>query len=203
MAHQKYPLRGHSTLTFGQLGRIIDMIHMDFTLQQAICGRNRKNIKLIESATGTAIYFPPPYSRYFRYCPKNASPRDPNEIIITGDKPRQIELAKLKLGDLLNRCRLYVKDVPMPPEKVDTILLTRLDKVRKIVEANGSYIQFPPLGSRSTPVRIQATENLHIERTVRELMSLVSILALGYTVYIIANIIPGWSVLQRVLGSPA
>ncbi|KAJ0118150.1 hypothetical protein J7T55_014603 [Diaporthe amygdali] len=154
------------------LGRIIDMIHMDFTLQQAICGRNRKNIKLIESATGTAIYFPPPYSRYFRYCPKNASPRDPNEIIITGDKPRQIELAKLKLGDLLNRCRLFVKDVPMPPEKVDTILLTRLDKVRKIVEANGSYIQFPPLGSRSTPVRIQATENLHIERTVRELMSL-------------------------------
>lgn len=167
-------LNGHSWLTLAQLGRIVDMMHLDFTLQQLICGRNRKNIKLIESATGTAIYFPPPYSRYFRYCPRNAQPRNPDEIIITGDKPRHIELAKLKLGDLLNRVRLYVKDVPMPPEKVDTILLTRLDKVRKIVEANGSYIQFPPLGSRQTPVRIQATENLHIERTVRELMSLVS-----------------------------
>lgn len=202
MAHYECLPRKQFKLTFMQLGRIVDMIQMDFTIQQAICGRNRKNIKLIESATGTAIYFPPPYSRYFRYCPKNASPRDPSEIIITGDKPRQIELAKLKLGDLLSRCRLYVKDVPMPPEKVDTILLTRMDKVRKIVEANGSYIQFPPLGSRSTPVRIQATENLHIERTVRELMSLVSSV-LGYNVKYHSDVIPGWSILQRVLGGPA
>lgn len=159
----------------GQLGRIIDAMHMDLSIQQLICGRNRKNIKLIESATGTAIYFPPPFSTYFRFCPGNAQPRNPNEILITGDKPRQIELAKLKLRDLLNRVRLYVKDVPMPAEKIDTVLLTRLDKVRKIVETNGSFIQFPPLGSRQNTVRVQATENLHIERTVRELMSLVSI----------------------------
>lgn len=188
-------------LTLGQLGRIIDAMHMDLSIQQLICGRNRKNIKLIESATGTAIYFPPPFSTYFRYCPGNAQPRNPNEILITGDKPRQIELAKLKLRDLLNRVRLYVKDVPMTSEKIDTILLTRLDKVRKIVETNGSFISFPHLGSKQNTVRIQATENLHIERTVRELMSLVSgglksnPLSTGKT-----NIVIGWSILQRILG---
>lgn len=80
----------------------------------------------------------------------------------------------MKLRNLLACARLYVKDVPMPAEKIDTILLTRLDKVRKIVESNGSFIQFPHLGSRQNTVRIQATDNMHIERTVRELMSLVS-----------------------------
>ncbi|CAN8102351.1 unnamed protein product [Discula destructiva] len=154
------------------LGQIVDATHIELSIQQLICGRNRKHIKLIESLTGTAIYFPPPFSTYFRYCPGNAQARNPGEIIITGDKPRQIELAKLKLRELLSRVRLYVKDVPMPAEKIDTILLTRLDKVRKIVESNGSFIQFPHLGSRQNTVRIQATENLHIERTVRELMSL-------------------------------
>ncbi|KAJ4414644.1 hypothetical protein N0V82_007827 [Gnomoniopsis sp. IMI 355080] len=155
------------------LGRIIDSTHIELSVQQLICGRNRKNIKLIESSTGTAIYFPPPFSTYFRYCPTpTTKPRNPSEILITGDKPRQIEHAKLKLRDLLSRVRLYVKDVPMPAEKIDTILLTRLDKVRKIVETNGSFIQFPTLGARQNTVRVQATENLHIERTVRELMSL-------------------------------
>lgn len=175
---------------------------MDFSIQQLICGRNRKNIKLIESNTGTAIYFPPPFSTYFRYCP-TGNPRNPSEILITGDKPRQIEMAKLKLRDLLNRVRLYVKDVPMPAEKIDTILLTRLDKVRKTVESNGSYISFPPLGSRQNTVRVQATENLHIERTVRELMSLVrrtpvndiSKARLTHTI--------GRSILQWILGRSA
>lgn len=156
-----------------QLGRIVDAFHVDFSVQQLICGRNRKNIKLIESATGTAIYFPPPFSTYFRYLPNKAQARNPAEIIITGDKPHHIEHAKHKLRDLMARIRLYVKDVPMPAEKIDTILLTRLDKVRKIVESNGSFIQFPHLGSRQSTIRIQAAENLHIERTVRELMSLV------------------------------
>lgn len=157
-----------------QLARIVDITHIDFSVQQLICGRNRKNIKLIESSTGTAIYFPPPFSTYFRYCPGNAQARNPAEIIITGDKPSHIEGAKVKLRNLLACARLYVKDVPMPAEKIDTILLTRLDKVRKIVESNGSFIQFPHLGSRQNTVRIQATDNMHIERTVRELMSLVS-----------------------------
>jgi len=62
----------------------------------------------------------------------------------------------------------------VPMAKIDSILLTRMDKVRKIVEANGTFIMFPPLGSRDGLVRIQGVENLHVERTVRDLMALVS-----------------------------
>jgi hypothetical protein len=143
-------------------------------MHQLLCGRNRKNIKLIESVTNTAIYFPPPFSGCYRYCPPNAQRRDPSKVLITGETPQAIEQAKFRIHELLTRIRLFVKDVTIPPAKIDSILLSRMDKVRKITEANGAFIMFPPLGSRKGMVRVQAVENLHVERSLRELMALVS-----------------------------
>ena len=57
--------------------------------------------------------------------------------------------------------------------KIDNILLDRLDKVRKVMETNGSYVLFPTLGSQRGIIRVQGTEILHVERTVREIMALV------------------------------
>jgi len=142
-------------------------------MHQLVCGRNRKNIKLIESSTSTAIYFPPPFSQAYRYCPPNAQRRDPSQVYITGENSAGIDLAKQRVHELLRTLRLFVKDVQIPSAKIDSILLTRMDKIRKIMETNGTFIMFPPLGSRQTTVRIQATENLLVERTVRELMALV------------------------------
>ncbi|KAL2021965.1 hypothetical protein VTK56DRAFT_6384 [Thermocarpiscus australiensis] len=154
------------------LGRIVDAVKFDTSLHQVLCGRNRKNIKLIESMTNTAIYFPPPFSQCYRYCPPKAQRRDPTEIFITGETPQAIEQAKFRIHELLSRMRIFVKDVALPPAKVDSILLNRMDKVRKIIEANGAFIMFPSLGSRQGPVRVQALENLHVERSIRELMAL-------------------------------
>jgi len=67
-----------------------------------------------------------------------------------------------------------VKDVQISAAKIDSILLSRMDKVRKICEMNGTYIMFPPLGTRRETIRVQGLENLHVERTARELMTLVS-----------------------------
>jgi hypothetical protein len=142
-------------------------------MQQLICGRNRKNIKLIESTTGTAIYFPSPFSNAYGYRPQQAHPRDVSQVFITGENPQAIEQAKFKLHESVMRTRVFVKDIQIPRPKIDSILLTRMDKVRKIVEANGTWIMFPPLGSRHEHVRIQGGENLHVERTARELMVLV------------------------------
>jgi len=152
----------------------VDAFNLDLSLHQPLCGRNRKNIKLIESATNTAIYLPPAFSTVFRYCPPNARPREVKEILITGENPESIQMAKKKIHEILSRTRLFVKDVVIPPEKIDSILLSRMDKVRRIIETNGTFLLFPPLGSRNNLVRVQATENLHAERTARELMALVS-----------------------------
>lgn len=154
------------------LGRVVDGTKLELSCHQLVCGRHRKNIKLIESSTGTAIYFPPPFSQMYRYCPPKATRRDPADIFITGETPQAIELAKQKLHETVQRIRLYVKDVTIPAAKIDSILLGRLDKVRKILEANGTYIMFPPLASQRNMVRVQGSEGLHVERTVREIMSL-------------------------------
>jgi hypothetical protein len=151
----------------------VDAMKFELSLHQLVSGRNRKNIKMIESMTNTAIYFPPPFSQMYRYCPQNAERRDPQEIYITGENPKGIELAKAKIYEHLTRMRLYVKDVALPPAKIDSILLGRLDKVRKIIEANGTFVMIPPLGTKQSLIRVQALENLHAERTVKEIMALV------------------------------
>ena len=137
-----------------------------------VCGRTRKNIKLIEAATGTAIYFPPPFPRIFGYTPPGAHRRSENEVYVTGDTPEQIAAAKQKLRELVMGVKIYVKDVMVNSNKIDNILLDRLDKVRKVMEMNGSYVLFPQLGSQRGLVRIQGCEVLHVERTVREIMAL-------------------------------
>lgn len=137
-----------------------------------VCGRTRKNIKLIEAATNTAIYFPPPFPRIFGYTPPGANRRSEDEVYITGENPDSIALAKLKLSELVMNVKIYVKDVVLSASKIDNILLDRLDKVRKVMEANGSYVLFPQLGSQRGLVRVQGTEALHVERTVREIMAL-------------------------------
>lgn len=146
---------------------------MELSLHNLICGRYRRNIKLIESATSTAIYFPPLFPTVFGYTPAGAFKRSRDEIIITGDAQDNILQAKKRLHDLVMSTKTYVKDVAITTSKVDYILLERLDKIKKIIETNGSYVLLPPLGNHSGILRVQATDVLHVERTVREIMSLV------------------------------
>lgn len=158
-----------------QLKRYVDTMKLELTMHTLICGRGRKNIKLIESATGTAIYFPPPFPRIFGYVPPGATRRPEDLIYITGENTESILRAKQRLHDLVMSTKVFVKPVMVTDTKLDAILLERLDKVRKIIENNGSYILLPPLGMQRGVVRVQGTDVLHVERTVRELMALVSV----------------------------
>ncbi|KAI1180747.1 hypothetical protein F4777DRAFT_529199 [Nemania sp. FL0916] len=153
------------------LGREVDRCHVESTLHPIVCGRSRKHIKLIESQTNTAIYFPP-FAQLSRYCPPNANRRNPDEIFITGENPQGIELAKRKIHEVVTRTKLFMKDSSIPSAKLDSILLSRMDKVRKIMEVNGAYILFPPLASQRKIIRVQGVEGLQIERTMKEIMSL-------------------------------
>ena len=170
-----------------------------------ICGRGRKNIKLIESATATAIYFPPPFPRLFGYTPPGAQRRPDDLVYITGESPESILRAKQRLHDLVLSTKVFVKPVMVTDTKLDAILLERLDKVRKIIETNGSYILLPPLGLQRGLVRVQGTDVLHVERTVRELMQLVRFLFHSFHHYhhhtILSNppVLPGRSILQCFL----
>lgn len=155
-----------------QLKRRLDVMKLEISTHTLLCGRTRRNIKMIEAETGTAIYFPPPFPRVFGYTPPAAHRRSPDEIFITGETAEQCALAKSRLYQLAKQTKIYVKDVIVSSSKIDNILLERLDKVRKVMESNGSHVMFPQLGSRHNVVCIQGTEVLHVERTVREIMAL-------------------------------
>lgn len=170
---------------------------LELSMHTLICGRARKNIKLIESATNTAIYFPPPFPRLYGYTPPGAIRRPEDEIIITGENPDDILQAKRRLHDLVLSTRAFVKEVIVTTSKIDSILLERLDKVRKIIENNGSYILLPPLGFQRGPIRVQGTDVLNVERTVRELMALVRFHICHLCHCTLADHDTGRSVLQR------
>ena len=154
------------------LKRTVDAMKVDLSLHTMICGRSRKHIKLIESATDTAIYFPPPFPHVYGYTPPGAHRRSEDEVFITGAKAENIAQAKAKLQELVLSSKCYLKDVMVSSNKIDGILLDRMDKVRKITENNGSFILFPQLGTQRGFVRVQATEISHVERTVKDLMAL-------------------------------
>ncbi|KAF2747805.1 hypothetical protein M011DRAFT_40257 [Sporormia fimetaria CBS 119925] len=154
------------------LNRLVDSIKLELSMHTLICGRGRKNIKLIESETRTAIYFPPPFPRLFGYVPPGSHRRPDDVIFITGDTHEALLRAKQRLHDLVVSTKVFVKPVVVTESKLDAILLERLDKVRKIIENNGSYILLPQLGMQRGPVRVQGTDVLHVERTIRELMML-------------------------------
>jgi hypothetical protein len=154
------------------LGRHIDSMKLELTMHTIICGRGRKNIKLIESQTGTAVYFPPPFPRIFGYTPPGSTRRHEDLVFITGNNKENILRAKQRLHDLVVSTKIFHKPVHVTDTKLDAILLERLDKVRKIIENNGSYILLPHLGQQRGVVRVQGTDVLHVERTVRDLMAL-------------------------------
>ncbi|KAK5175578.1 uncharacterized protein LTR77_000717 [Saxophila tyrrhenica] len=155
------------------LNRHVDSMRLELTLHNLLAGRHRRNIKMIEHATGSAIYFPPLFPTVFGNGTFGAVRiRERDEIIITGETMDQIMQAKQRLHDLVLHTKNFIKDVQITTSKVDYILLERLDKIRKIIEANGSYVLFPPLGNHSGLLRVQATDILNVERTVREIMGL-------------------------------
>ena len=148
------------------------MIKLDLAAHTLVSGRSGKNIKIIEAATKTAIYFPPPFPGVFGYVPPDARRRLADEVFITGATEEHIRQAKRKLHELVMSIKVFSKDVMLSPNKIDNILLDRLDKVKKIMEANTTQISFPPLGSRRGMVRVQGMDVLHVERTVKEIMAL-------------------------------
>lgn len=106
--------------------------------------------------------------------------RRPDDMVyVTGKDTGSILAAKQKLHDLVISTKAFIKPILITDTKLDSILLERLDKVRKIIENNGSYILFPPLGHQRGVVRVQGTDVLNVERTIRELMALVSLARFG------------------------
>lgn len=154
------------------LGQRVHPMYLEVSTHCLLSGRGRKNVKSVESATRTAVYFPPPFPRVYNYTPEGARRRHPDEIFITGSNKEDVIKAEMAFNSLSLQSNAFCKTVGLSHRKIDFLLLERLDEVKKIMEANATFVQFPALGSGQGFIRVQGAETLHIERTVRAVMTL-------------------------------
>ncbi|KAF3937343.1 hypothetical protein ABW19_dt0203640 [Dactylella cylindrospora] len=153
------------------LGLHVDSIFLELSLQSLMCGRGRKDIQHVEAITKTNIYLPTAFPGVFGYKPSTATPRHPDIIFITG-QPEMIKQAARMISDLVSNCKLYVKDVSLSMNKIDFMILERLDQVKKIMAENGSFVQFPSLGAGRSMMRVQAPDVLPLDRTVKAILNI-------------------------------
>ena len=66
------------------------------------------------------------------------------------------------------------RDTAVLPRKLDWMLLERMDDLKSIVIDNGSFINFPAIGSQSSLLTVYGDNRVSIERTIRAVMALAS-----------------------------
>ncbi|KAI5785037.1 hypothetical protein DFH27DRAFT_268154 [Peziza echinospora] len=154
------------------LKQIVHVTSISVSLCPLICGRARKNVQLIEATTRTCIYFPNLFPGVFGYRPDSAAIRHPDQIYITGSTQEGVRQAERMLVDLMMNLQVFTKSATIAMLKADYIILERLDDVKKIMEANGTFVQFPALGTTQGVIRVQGSEAIYVEKTIKQIMQI-------------------------------
>ncbi|KAI9304025.1 hypothetical protein BJ944DRAFT_164386 [Cunninghamella echinulata] len=144
-------------------GLSTDIVHIPLKLQYLIGGRKRTGLHPIIEETCTNIYYPSPFTTSL-----TGIDEDNAAIYITGDATNVT-----RVEDMLNKLAaqkaksMYHKSVIMVPQKLDWMLLHRKDEIRKIMHDNGSFVEFPVLGSGEDRISVYAENRVNAERTLR------------------------------------
>lgn len=154
-------------------GNFVDSLPMELSLQPLVAGPEMGNLKYIMLQTKTKIFTPDWLPELLASQCKNPNARILNEIYITGSE-FQVLLAKVLLRDVVTKTQILGKDCVISFAKLDLLSLRFQEKLRKIMESQGSFIQIPSLGAARAVVRIQCTNIQTCNQTISELMNLTS-----------------------------
>ena len=67
----------------------------------------------------------------------------------------------------------------MLPRKIDWLLSDRREDVKQIMYDNGTFINFPIIGSQASLLSVYGDHRVNIERTIRTIMLLVGLYAIS------------------------
>lgn len=173
------------------------MCEIDYKLHNIISGRKRTVVQTIQEETATNIYFPTPLSGVIGGKTGFLQAKQ-NLIFITGeffgvqrarDMLFQVSLHKVRKAsfgdpepgryrltsgiDLQSKC-IISRDTAILPRKLDWMLSDRLDDLKQIMNDNGTFVNFPPLGSQASLISVYGDHRVNIERSIRAIMGLVS-----------------------------
>lgn len=151
-----------------------EMCEIDYKLHHIIAGRKRSVIQSIQEETATNIYFPSVLSGggiLGHRSPSLATKQ--NTIFITGEFFGVQRAREMLFQVSMHKSKCIIsRDTAMLPRKLDWMLMEKSSQLHEIMYDNGTFVNFPPIGSQSSVLSVYGDHRVHIERTIRSLMQL-------------------------------
>ncbi|KAH9820857.1 hypothetical protein DFH28DRAFT_637662 [Melampsora americana] len=151
-----------------------DVCEIDYKLHHIIAGRKRMVIQSIQEETSTNIYFPSALSGGGILGTRNSLLiSKQNMIFITGEYFGVQRAREMLFQVSLHKSKCIIsRDTALLPRKLDWILMEKLEEIKKIMNDNGTFINFPPIGSQISVISVYGDNVIPIERSIRMLMQL-------------------------------
>lgn len=151
-----------------------EVCEIDYKLHHIIAGRKRSVIQSIQEETATNIYFPSALSGGGILGARSASlVEKQNMIFITGEFFGVQRAREMLFQVSMHKSKCIIsRDTAMLPRKLDWLLMEKLSQLQEIMYDNGTFINFPPIGSQVSVLSVYGDHRVHIERTIRSLMQL-------------------------------
>lgn len=151
-----------------------DVCEIDYKLHHIIAGRKRMVIQSIQEETSTNIYFPSALSGGGILGTRNPLLiSKQNMIFITGEYFGVQRAREMLFQVSLHKSKCIIsRDTALLPRKLDWILMEKLEEIKRIMNDNGTFINFPPIGSQISVISVYGDNVIPIERSIRMLMQL-------------------------------
>jgi len=167
-------------------GFYVRYVEIDPKLHYILAGRKRETLNEIMNETSTNIYIPFPLISHSTTKAHSVVVGDPpltnnqndnysqSIIYITGQNEDQVNIAKKELLNLAIKKKMAVasRHVKCLPRKIDWMLISKRDALKKIMQDNATFIEFPPIGSSNDTIFVYGDERVFVERTIRSIMLL-------------------------------
>jgi len=149
-----------------------EVCEIDYKLHNIIAGRKRCVIQTIQEETGTNIYFPSPLSGVLGAKVPGLLAKQ-NLIFITGEFFGVQRARDMLFQVSMHKSKCIIsRDAAILPRKLDWILTERLEEVKQSMNDNGTFINFPVVGSQASLISVYGDHRVNIERTIRSIMQM-------------------------------
>ncbi|GAA5926142.1 uncharacterized protein JCM15063_000196 [Sporobolomyces koalae] len=149
-----------------------EVCEIDYKLHNIISGRKRCVVQTIQEETATNIYFPTPLSGVIGGKTSSLQAKQ-NLIFITGEFFGVQRARDMLFQVSLHKSKCIIsRDTAILPRKLDWMLSDRLEDLKQIMNDNGTFINFPPLGSQASLISVYGDHRVNIERSIRAIMGL-------------------------------
>ncbi|KAJ3114313.1 hypothetical protein HDU96_002278 [Phlyctochytrium bullatum] len=152
-------------------GMSSDRLEIDLELQPIIAGKKRAFLESLMQESLCSIYMPPPFRTVLAGAKDEEM--DVNYVYITGvsnavseTKERLRAIASAKAPSVVR------KQVICMPKKLDWMLVSRKEQLRKIMVDNGVFLCLPSIGTGKNFIVVSGDDPVYIERAIRAVMAM-------------------------------